>query len=227
MRSNEITIDGDGVLFDYNLGVALLYKEVLCKEAKRVRPGAYHVTTEYDLSSEKTTAGSFEEHLHSLFTKRNLWERLPAIEGAKEAIDIMIEKGYEVTCLTSMPTEFEKQRLANAHLHGMKVSSVKAVNRASAKALGIRNPKLHYIKTYEPYAFIDDLLKNFTDMEEIKEKGKTRLVWLDNEYVDDPNAEFDKNMVTETIKSLLAFAKSLPKFVEKEDNIRQSKKNTV
>lgn len=217
MKSNEITLDGDGVLFNYNLGVALLYKEVFCKDAKHILPGAYHVTNEYDLSSEKMTAGTFSEHMYTLFNKRKLWERLPAIEGAKEAIDIMVEKGYEVNCLTSMPVEYEKQRLNNAKLHGMKITKVKAVDRSYAKSKGISNPKLKYIQENEPYAFIDDLLKNFLDMEEVKKGGKTQLIWLDNSYVDNPNEKYDQNMVTRVITSLLEFAKALPVYEETEE----------
>lgn len=225
-NSNVIALDGDGVLFNYNLGVADLYKEVFCKEPKLKMKGAYHVTNEYELSSEEMTAGSFSDHLHSFFNKRGLWQRLPAMEGAKEAVDIMVEKGYEVICLTSMPPEYEKQRLANARLHNINISSVKAVDRAHAKAKGINNPKLDYIQNYEPYAFIDDLLKNFLDMEEIKAKNNTRLVLLDNNYPDNPNEKYDLNMVHEKINSLLEFAKSLPKFEENLEEYKKQQKKT-
>lgn len=214
MASNEIVLDGDGVLFDYNKGVANLYKEILCNEPKLKEKGSYHVTNEYDFSEVKLTAGSFEDHLMSLFNKRDLWARLPAVEGAKEAIDIMVKKGYDVVCLTSMPKEYEKQRLANARLHNMQVSKVVAVDRAVAKEKGINNPKLNYIETYEPYAFVDDLLKNFVDMEEVKSKNKTRLIYLDNKYPDNPNKSYDESMVHEKITSLMDFAKSLPVYKE-------------
>lgn len=216
MASNIVVLGGSGVMFNYNLGVAQLYKEVLGKDAKQVMPGAFNVKNEYDLVSEKMTAGSFDEHLHSLFTKRKLWSRLPVIEGVKEAIDVIVAKGYEVVCLTSMPPVLKSQRMDNAKLHGLNISKVIAVDRsiAIAKAQGVNNPKLKYIADYEPYAFIDDMLKNFLDMEEIKKNGNTRMIWIDNSYTDDPNAEYDKNMVHEKINNLMEFANSLPQFKE-------------
>lgn len=224
MTTNVIALDGDGVLFNYNKGVAHLYKEVFCKDVKVKLKGAYHAHNEYDLEADGDISQKFKDHFISLFDKRDMWSRLPAIEGAKEAIDIMISKGYEVVCLTSMPPKFEQHRLQNAKLHDMGISKVIAVDRKTAKEKGISNPKKEYLKRYEPYAFVDDLMKNFTDLSEIKENRSTNLVYLDNKYPDNPNESFSMDLVHEVVDSLLDFANALPVYKEVEDLNVESKK---
>lgn len=202
-----VAIDGDGVLFDYNLAAALLYERMYKEKLKRVNPGAYNFHIEYDIANTKHP--EFHKMTYPMFDKMKVWGKMPGLEGALEATKMMKDKGYTLVCLTSMPPTYQSLRLQNAIDLGFPISECVAVDRRAAKRAGVDNPKKQWIMENKPVAFIDDLLKNFVDMEDVTE---TQLVWLDNKHIasDNPNLSHDKNMVHKIVYSLQELADSLP-----------------
>lgn len=207
-----IAIDGDGVLFNYNEAGAMLYEKMYRQKLKEIHPKAYNFHIQYDLVNSKRP--DFKNLIYPMFDKFNIWEKMPGIYGALEATQMMKEKGYTLICLTSMPPKYEKLHHQNALDLGYPIDHVVAVDRRAAKRSGVNNPKKEWIMENKPVAFIDDLLKNFIDMEDVSE---TQLVWLNNKHSahDNPNETYDKKSVHQIIHSLQDFAKNLPEQGEK------------
>ena len=204
-----IAIDGDGVLFDYNKAGLMLFEKMFKQKLKEIHPRAYNFHIQYDLQNSKRP--DFKNLIYPMFDKFHIWGKMPSIEGALEATKMMKEKGYTLVCLTSMPPKYKELRHQNALDLGYPIEEVIAVDRRASKRAGIDNPKKQWIIDNKPVAFIDDLLKNFVDMEDIKE---TKLVWLDNKHSahDNPNETFDKKSVNQIIHSLQHFADNLPSY---------------
>lgn len=202
-----IAIDGDGVLFDYNKAAAALFYKLYKEELREVYPQAYNFHIQYDIEGSKKP--DFMKLIYPMFDKFEIWGKMPGLEGALEATKMMKDKGYTLVCLTSMPPKYQSLRHQNALDLGYPIDHVIAVDRRSAKKNGINNPKKAWILENKPVAFIDDLLKNFIDMEDVID---TQLIWLDNQHShhDNPNLEFDKASVHQTIHKLQDFANSLP-----------------
>jgi hypothetical protein len=202
-----IAIDGDGVLFDYNKAAAALFYTLYKENLKEIHPQAYNFHKQYDI--EGSSQPEFMKIIYPMFDKLEIWGKMPGLVGALEATNIMKAKGYTLVCLTSMPPKYKDLRHQNAIALGYPIDHVVAVDRRAAKKSGINNPKKEWIIQNKPVAFIDDLLKNFIDMEDIKD---TQLIWLDNKHseIDNPNLNFDKKHIHQTIYSLKDFAESLP-----------------
>lgn len=203
--SNVILVDGDGVMLDYNKAFADCYSKTYNIPLTCVFPRAYTAIKEYGINI--SNHGSYDQ-IYKDFEPLNMWRNMPALPGSVEAINSLIDKGYDVRCLTSMPPQYELDRLHNLNMVGFKINKVYAVNRKNAAKNGIKNPKLDIIKQTKALAFIDDLRKNFINCENLN----TKMVWLDNEHPleDNPNIESVDCTIDITVKSLLEFSNLFP-----------------
>lgn len=206
--SNVILVDGDGIMLDYNKGFCQVYEKAFGVKLERVFPRYYTAVKEYGINM--ALHGSFE-NLYKQFHEAgvNVWTGMPELTGSVKAINSLVDKGYDVRCLTSMPPQFEQDRLLNLQTLGFKINTVYAVDRKVAKAQGIDNPKLKIIQETQALAFVDDLMKNFTDCEGVS----TKLYWLDHEHPmeDNPNLGYNTDHVIR-VSSMEEFANQFPIF---------------
>lgn len=175
-RRPIIAIDADGVMLDYNAAFAVIFKLAFGRELELADPSAFHATNQWGLpamSSEEKAA------FYAAADEHGIWRSMPAFPGAVEAVQALHDMGYDIVCVTSMPTEHGPDRLANLKALGFPIERVIATHRH-----GSENPKRAPIEELAPVFFIDDLLKNFEGIE----KPGIQLVYLDREYSDAPNA---------------------------------------
>lgn len=176
MSKGIIAIDADGVMLDYNLAFKNIYKLAYGQDLKMTDPNAYHATNMWGLPKlEKETLSEFYKQSH----KHEMWKKMPAISDAVKAVNSLAKMGYEIVCVTSMPTEYESHRLENLQSLGFPINRVIATSR-----VGKENPKRKAIEELKPVYFIDDLQKNFEGI-----TGDTKLVLIDRNHTDNPNKD--------------------------------------
>ena len=191
MFTNEkpiFLIDCDGVMLDYNEAFKIFYEKIYGVKLTLVNPKAYHAT-------EMWGVGEMKKEEYSYFktesNKLGMWENMPALPGALEFVQ-KLSKDFRVWCLTSMPTEFEKQRHNNLKNLGFPIERVIATSR-----VGRENPKKKYIEEIKAKYFMDDLLQNF---EEVNAK-ETELIFLNWKSDNSPNLNYEHVKVDRTIYS--------------------------
>lgn len=153
MTKKIFALDADGVLLNYKAAFPGVFRKAFGKPLPLVRPDAYHATTAYGLTLEPGTAE--HDHFFSHFGVED-WSTMPLMPGVLEGCLALHDAGYELVCVTSMPTRFEAARLANFRLHGLPIARVVATGRYMGE-----NPKLSHLQALGPVAFVDDLAYNF------------------------------------------------------------------
>lgn len=155
MTRKIIAIDADGVLVDYNKAYPLAWKKAFGTDLITLKPHCYHAKDEFgtDLSDPDKKAKFFEAF------DSDIWASMPALDGAVEATQRLHQAGYELICVTSMPSQFQAARRHNLALLGMPFSNVFATGRDRSKDQN--NPKKEVIDELKPLYFVDDLLENF------------------------------------------------------------------
>jgi phosphoglycolate phosphatase-like HAD superfamily hydrolase len=92
--------------------------------------------------------------LRRQFQQPELWENLPAIDGAVQACHRLHEAGYELVCVTALEERFQAARLRNLKQLGYPIRRVIATGHAE----GERSPKADAIAALRPVAFVDDYI---------------------------------------------------------------------
>lgn len=146
----RIAIDADGVLLNYREGYGMAWERAFGKKPPIKHPEGYHATHYWDVPTL-----DFKEYQH--FSRvgfcEEIWETMPALEGAVEACEILQEKGFELHCVTALSPKWQAARAKNLESHGFKFTAVHAVG---SDADG--NPKLKKLTELKPDAFVDDYL---------------------------------------------------------------------
>lgn len=108
------------------------------------------------------------------------WRTMPVLADSVEACQLLHQAGYELICVTAMPERFVEHRLENFREHGFPIDRVISTGYHADNFY--RNPKKEVIEALNPVIFVDDLRRNFKDIENVQ----TKFVYIDNEYHDDP-----------------------------------------
>lgn len=108
------------------------------------------------------------------------WRSMPTYDRSVEACHRLHQAGYELVCVTAMPCKFIAHRLENFRAHGFPIDRV--ISGAYDPVNFNYNPKKAIIEELHPVAFVDDLRRNFRDLENVS----TKLIFIDNECHDDP-----------------------------------------
>lgn len=173
-------IDCDGVMLDYNQAFKEHYEKIYQKTLTLTKPKSYQAVEMWgvgDMSKEDY------HHFKKESAKLGMWENMPALPDALEFVQ-EISQYFTVWCLTSMPVEYEQERLRNLQNLGFPIEKVIATSR-----IGTENPKKKFVEKLKPAYFMDDLLQNFVD---ISSKLKTKLVFLDWKHEDSPNQKYSR-----------------------------------
>lgn len=198
MSKGIIAIDADGVMLDYNLAFKDAYEKAFSTLLSLHDEKAFHAKNMWGISDFESEQ---KAHFYKASDSYQIWKNMPAIKDSVDAVNKMVQLGYEVVCVTSMPPKYQEDRLYNLQTLGFKISKVIATNRVSDE-----NPKKKYIEELKPLYFIDDLLKNFEGI-----KGDTELVYVEREYSDNPNKDYRHIPFHHTVSSLKEFSNFLVK----------------
>jgi hypothetical protein len=130
---------------------------------------------------------------------------MPMFDGALQACILLHQAGYELVCVTAMAARFSEHRLENFRSHGFPIDKIICSGRDKENLLH-SNPKRKIIEDLHPVVFVDDLRRNFKDIQGVH----TKLVFIDHERCDDPS---DNENIYYDVKypNLLAFAEDFLK----------------
>ncbi|CAF1379081.1 unnamed protein product [Adineta steineri] len=197
-----IALDCDGVLLDYHATFGKIYEETFGKQLSVVSPNAYHVREMYGVKFTDEEDTQFEE-----VWREHAWKTMPMYDGALEACVLLHEAGYELVCVSAMPAEYVEHRLENFRLHGFPIDKV--IGTGYGHSDYNKNPKKQIIEDLHPIVFVDDLKRNFKDIQDVH----TKFVFIDREYQNTPNSN---EIIYYDVKysSLLEFAQDFLKSEE-------------
>lgn len=201
-------IDCDGVMLDYNQAFKEHYEKIYNKQLALKKPKSYLATEMWGVG---TMAKEDYHHFKTESANLGMWENMPALPDALEFVK-EISQYFTVWCLTSMPTEYENERLRNLQRLGFPIEKVIATSR-----VGDENPKKKFVENLKPMYFLDDLLQNFVD---IKSKTKTKLVFLDWKHDDSPNKKYGHINPHITIHHYHDFYRSSPYYIQQKKYLK-------
>lgn len=177
--SKILVLDADGVLLNYNRAYPKVWEAAFGVKLELKNPGHFHAFNEYDCLFESEEQ---KQQFYAAFTDEH-WADMPVLEDAKAACDQLVEMGYELVCVTSMPHEFLEARQRNFALHDLPISRTFAVGRDKLK--DTYNPKHQQIIELAPVAFVDDYVVNFWGLE----GTGIHKALIDRLQPDSPNAD--------------------------------------
>jgi hypothetical protein len=129
---------------------------------------------------------------------------MPMHEGALQACLLLHQAGYELVCVTTMPARFIDHRLENLRSHGFPIDKV--ISTVHDKQNVHYNPKKEAIEELHPVVFVDDIRRNFKDIQGVH----TKLIFIDHEY-DEHRNQHDDVHYDAKYPNLLAFVEDFLK----------------
>ncbi len=207
-KKGIIAVDADGVMLDYNSAYKEVYMQGFGIDLALVDKNAFHA---HNMWSQEQINAKQKSDFYKMSHVLRIWKRMKALEGAVVAINNLVDSGYEIVCVTSMPAQYEADRLHNLQALGFKINRVIATSRK-----GKGNPKKSYIESLCPLYFVDDLIKNFEGIE-----SSAQLVYIDRKYSDNPNVDQGHIPYHQTFSSLKEFSDMvLQKNLEEENKLK-------
>lgn len=132
------------------------------------------------------------------------WRTMSMHDGALEACFLLHNAGYELVCVTAMQERFTEHRLENFRTHGFPIDRI--IGTGFHHDNFSKNPKKTVIEQLHPVVFVDDLRRNFNDIQDVH----TKMIFIDHQYIDDPN-QHDNIYYDAKYPSLLHFAQDFLK----------------
>lgn len=145
-----IALDGDGVLLDYHRSYQAVWEKAFGVMPLVRDPHAYWPLDRFDV---RRLDGHELEHFRQHFDY-GFWSSIPAIPGAVDACNALVNAGYELVCVTAIQSEYRQARLNNLRDCGFPIDRVIATSHTNS---GI-SPKAGTLKDLKPVAFVDDYL---------------------------------------------------------------------
>ncbi|CAF1492790.1 unnamed protein product, partial [Adineta steineri] len=202
-----IALDCDGVLLDYHATFAQIYEQTFGKKLTVVSPKAHYAERKYNVNFNDDEKEEFKQVWNEYG-----WRRMPMHDGALEACLLLHEAGYELICVTAMSSSFIEHRLENFRLHGFPIDKI--ISSGYDKDNFNNNPKRKIIEDLNPVVFVDDLRRNFNNIQHVH----TKLIFIDHQREDDPN-QHDNIYYDAKYGSLLEFVKDFLKTKQHGENI--------
>lgn len=192
MTTPLIALDADGVLLHYNAMFPVAWQRAFGEPLQVQRPGAYHAATEYGVSFlDEAMEQRYRDHFDEA-----LWRALPALPGAVEACRQLVEAGYRLVCVSSLPQQYQQARFDNLQAHGFPIEAVLATGHAKG-----RSTKTDTLNALAPVAFVDDLALNFEGLQ-----AGIHTALLDAGQFDSPNRQADLSRIHSRHGTLAEFA---------------------
>lgn len=163
MTSNLITLDGDGVLLDYNEAYGRTWERAFGTTLQVQDESAYYA---HDRWGVPWIGDDELEYLQS-FMDEEFWSTIPALPGAVPACRDLAHAGHTLVCVSALPSRFEKARLDNLRALGFPIGRVYATPAEGS----VRSPKATAIRMLQPLVFVDDYLPYFRSMPDTVHKA--------------------------------------------------------
>jgi phosphoglycolate phosphatase-like HAD superfamily hydrolase len=144
-----IALDVDGVLLDLHAGYARAWQLAFGEVLTERDPRAYWPMARFGVEAIDAEQRLL---LREQFQRTELWESLPAIEGALRACHRLHDAGYELVCVTALETQYHAARTRNLKKLGFPIRKVVTTGHTE----GERSPKADAIEALRPVAFVDD-----------------------------------------------------------------------
>lgn len=150
MRRRLIALDADGVLLDFHLAYASAWQRAFGTYPRERDPQAYWPIDRWDVERlDATRRAQFRVQFGEYF-----WATCPALPGAVDACQRLVEAGFELVCVSALEHEHGPARLRNLRELDFPIERVIATGNAT----GERSPKADAIEGLNPIAFVDDYL---------------------------------------------------------------------
>lgn len=172
-----LAFDGDGVLIDYKSGYRKIWKMCFGEDLTVKKP-SYHATTHFGVQNPDK-----KSHFWKLFHHHG-WQIMEPEPGAVEACQELHDAGFEIVCVTAMPSQYQEHRLKNLRRLGFPIEKVIATGTAKTY-----NPKKEAIDELKPLFFVDD------DAYKLKDLSCSTIL-IEPHFHDSPNQGHDISFVT-------------------------------
>jgi hypothetical protein len=150
MNKKIIALDADGVLLDYNLAYASAWQRAFGQYPGEKDPNAYWALDRWDVARlDGEGLAKFK-----LSFDESFWSSIPAITGALDACQFLDAAGFELICVTALPTKYGQARQKNLRDLGFPVHKVYTADIHFSD----RSPKADLLNCLKPVAFVDDYL---------------------------------------------------------------------
>ncbi|MCR6661600.1 MAG: HAD family hydrolase [Luteimonas sp.] len=147
---NVIALDADGVLLDYACAYADAWGDAFGERPQLRDPNAYWPI---DRWAVERLEGARLAMFRAAFDEE-FWSTIPAIPGAVEACQRLIDAGYRLVCVSAMEDAFATARLHNLDSLGFPITEV----IATRSDLSQGSPKAMAVAKLQAIAFVDDYL---------------------------------------------------------------------
>lgn len=149
-----IALDCDGVLLDYNLAYASLWKKAFGEYPNELDPHAY---SHFDRWDVRHLEGKELQRLRDCMDW-HFWSTIPPIEGTLSACNDLISMGYDLVCVTAIDQKHLNYRWDNLQDWDFNMKHVYATGHDTIEGL---SPKSRVINLLKPVYFVDDFLPYF------------------------------------------------------------------
>jgi hypothetical protein len=150
MHRPLIALDADGVLLDFHLAYANAWRRAFGVAPQERDPEAYWPIDRWQVEHlEGERLSHFSAHFDAQF-----WSTVPAIDGAVQACEQLVDAGFALVCVSALDERFEAARLHNLRALGFPIERVVATGNLR----GVHSPKALAIDALKPVAFVDDYL---------------------------------------------------------------------
>lgn len=172
----KIVLDVDGVLLSFMPAYDEAAKIVLGKNITvhkdEYLQDHYHLGKRVDCSLENV------DKILTYMQESGMYEKLKALDGAKEAVQKIREAGFHITVVTALPEQAKNMRLKNLK---------DALNFVPDEIIcvGMGKSKADALKTVNPDVFIDDRIEYLISAPHVH-----HLVWCDQKESQEKREEF-------------------------------------
>lgn len=143
---NTVALDADGVQLNFDLGFRITASKALGRELELLNPRAYSMRERYGMTP-KENATAWE----AMMTEPAGWRGLPALEGAKEAVDALKKAGKRIIVVTKIPSDVVDLRAENLKKLGLHFDDIVVTKMGN-------NCKTEALSKIKPALFVDDRL---------------------------------------------------------------------
>lgn len=145
-----IALDADGVLLDYNNAYADAWAKAFGERPALRDPEAYWPIDHWAV---ERLQGERLATFRAVFDEQ-FWSTVPAIAGAVEACQRLVDVGYRLVCVSAMKDDFVAARQRNLEALGFPIAEVIATSSDASHV----SPKAVALAKLQAVAFVDDYL---------------------------------------------------------------------
>lgn len=147
-KQSVIALDGDGVLLDYGTAYGRAWQRAFGTHPVLRDSRAYWPIDRWGVPR---LTGVSLERFRAVFDDA-FWSSIPAVAGALEACQLLVEHGYELVCVTALEDRHAPARAQNLKDLRFPISGVIATGSDPS----VKSPKAEILASLNPVAFVDD-----------------------------------------------------------------------